>query len=59
MSFLAPALGGLFQPLQQTLALLLPGDVEKELEHDHAIAGEMALEFADVLEAFLPDVFAD
>ena len=54
-----PAFGGLLQPLQQTLALLLPGDVEKELEHDHSIAGEMALEFADILEAFLPDVLAD
>src|SRR4029077_13073230 len=54
-----PALGGLLQPLQQTLALLLPGDVEKELEHDHSIAGEMALEFADILEAFLLDVLAD
>ena len=41
------------------MALLLPGDVEKELEHDHSIAGEMALEFADILEAFLPDVLAD
>ena len=54
-----PALGGLVEPREQPPALLVLGDVQEELEHDGAVAGEVTLEGADVLEAFLPDVLAD
>jgi hypothetical protein len=39
-----PALRGLIEPRQQAPALLLPGDVQKKLEHSHAVTGEVALE---------------
>src|SRR5262249_7823266 len=48
-----------FDSLEKTLLLLLFGDVQKELENCHAIARQVSLEAADVLKAFLPDVFCD
>src|SRR6185503_2389065 len=54
-----PVLLGLLDATQEALALLLLGDVEEELADDDPIAGEIALEGADVLEAVVPDVLGD
>ena len=54
-----PALGRLLDAVEEALALLVPRDVEKEFQDQRAVAREMPLEGADVLEALLPDVLAD
>src|SRR5262249_39487375 len=43
------------QALEKTSALLLPGNMQEELEHQRAVVGERALEGADVLEPLLLD----
>src|SRR5262249_38158046 len=42
-----------------TLLLFFLGNVEKELANADAVARQIALEAADVVKAFLPDVFCD
>jgi len=54
-----PSLRRLLEPVEKTAALLLLGDVEKELEDQYAVAREVALEGAHVVEAVLPDVLVD
>ena len=46
-----PALLRLLQTRKQPSALFLLRNVKKKLEHEHAIAREVALEATDVLEA--------
>ena len=50
-----PGLLRLLLPLQQAHLLLLGGDVQKELEHDGAVADQQPLEVVDLLEARPPD----
>src|SRR5437879_11070323 len=52
-----PVLRRLVQPVEKPLALLLLRDVEEEFEDDRAIAREVALEPANILEPLAPDVF--
>src|SRR5262249_43885811 len=50
-----PVFGGVVEPLQEALLLLVLRDVEKEL-HDHrAVPDEVALERVDVLVAVVPE----
>src|ERR1700751_5533129 len=49
-------LARLFQASEEAPLLLLLRDVQKEFQHDCAIAGEMALETPDRFEPMLPDI---
>ena len=53
-----PALGRLVDAVEEALALLVLRHVEEEFQDQRAVAREMALEGADVLEALLPDILA-
>src|SRR6201999_2237406 len=53
-----PALVGFFDALEEAFSLLVPRDIQEELEDERAVAREMLLEGADVVEAMLPDVLA-
>ena len=53
-----PALVRLVDAVEEALALFLARDVEEELEDQRAVAREMLLEGADIVEAVLPDVLA-
>src|SRR6202035_2336492 len=54
-----PVLLRVLKSLKKTLLLLFLGDVEEKLTNDDAITGQIALEIADVLETFFPDVLGD
>src|SRR5205814_7779417 len=51
-----PLLARLPEPLEEPLPLLVPGQVEEELEHDRAIARQVALECVDIRVAVGPEV---
>src|SRR5512134_2104582 len=53
-----PVLVRIVEPLQETAFLLAAPDVQEELADQDAVAGEVALEVADVLEALAPDALA-
>src|SRR5262245_34018927 len=50
-----PVLLGLVEPRQEAALLLALRDVEEELPDQRAVARQVTLEVADVLEALLPD----
>ena len=50
-----PVLLRLVEPLEKSLSLLLARHVQEELADDSPVAGQVALEVADVLEALVPD----
>src|SRR4029453_9762435 len=52
-----PVLFGLFEPLEKPLFLFLFRDVQEELPDEHAVAREILLDVADVLESMLPQLF--
>src|SRR5208283_3151412 len=54
-----PVLLRLVEALHEALLLLLAGQVEVELEDDHALPGEIVLEPRDVGEPLVPDSLAD
>lgn len=49
-----PTLIGARESALKPLFLILPGDVQKELQHDRILARQQALESVDVLKATLP-----
>ena len=54
-----PVLLRVLKALKKTLLLLFLGDVEEKLTNNDAITRQMALEIADVLETFFPDLLGD
>ncbi len=54
-----PALGRLIDAVEKALALFVLRDVEEELQDQRAVARQMPLEGADVVETLLPDILAD
>jgi len=54
-----PVLPGIFKPLQEPLSLLVLGDVEKELQHQCPISGQVPLQGVDILEAVGPESFVE
>jgi hypothetical protein len=54
-----PAFVRLLQTCEQSPALLLLRNMKKKLEHECAVACEVAFESTDVLEAVRPNVLAD
>jgi hypothetical protein len=52
-----PVFFGRLNALQESFFLFFVGDMQKELANDNAVACQVALEAADVLKTFLPDVF--
>src|SRR5215831_5709871 len=54
-----PVLARLVEPFHETILLFLARHIEKELEDDGPLAGEVILEMRDVGEPLVPDVFAD
>jgi hypothetical protein len=53
-----PALCRAVQAFEKAAFLLLPGNIEKELENDHAVFGVL-FEGIDVVESLPPDVMLE
>src|SRR5208337_876033 len=54
-----PVFPGIFKPLEKSLTLFVLGDVQEELEHHCAVAGQVPLQSIDVFIAVSPEVVVD
>src|SRR6516225_6386539 len=48
----------LVEPIEEALLLLLPGYIQKELENDRPLPGQVFLEVGNVGETLVPDALA-